>query len=100
MTITFVGFYRPASPEFLYDYQRNHEDTFPPEFQEKIRGLPATLPETMKLVGSWGVTGGDNPGVMVVEAESFADLQVVNQHYSGWLNFDWHPTNTGGVPRD
>ena len=36
---------------------------------------------------------------MVVEEESFADLQHINTYYGGWLLFDWHPTATGGVPR-
>lgn len=64
-----------------------------------MRGFPAALPETCKLIGSWAVTGGEAPGVMVVEAESFSDLQAINQHYNGWLNFDWHPVATGGVAR-
>ena len=36
---------------------------------------------------------------MVVEAESYSDIQFIDFYYIGWLNFDWHPTNTGGVDR-
>ena len=32
--------------------------------------------------------------MLIVEAESFADLQHVNQYYAGWLDFDWHPTTS------
>lgn len=100
MSITFVGFFRLAATEVIVEYQRGHDDNFPPEFQQKVRDVPSLFSDSLKLVGSWGVGGGEVPGVMVVEVDSFADLQVIDQHYNGWLNFDWHPTNTGGVPRD
>lgn len=38
------------------------------------------------------------PGVIVVETESYADIQHINRYYWGWLTFDWHPSNS--VPRD
>ncbi|MEZ4503059.1 MAG: DUF3303 family protein [Dehalococcoidia bacterium] len=99
MATTYVGFYRASSPEFIYETWRKTGAT-PPEFQKKIFEFPGSLPATCKLVGSWGVSGGENPGVMVVEAEGFADLQYINQYYNGWLQFDWHPTLTGGVARN
>ena len=39
-------------------------------------------------------------GVMVVEASNFSDIQFINTYHAGWLNFDWHPTSTGGATRD
>ena len=39
-------------------------------------------------------------GVMVVEASNFSDIQFINTYHAGWLNFDRHPTSTGGVPMD
>ena len=64
-----------------------------------MREFPSKLPPTCNLVGSWATLGANPAGVMVVEAESFADLAVINNHYRGWLLFDWHPTTTGGVQR-
>ena len=98
MATTYVGFYRPASPELIFDAVRK-TGAPTPELQKKIFGFPRSLPATCKLIGSWQISGGEDPGVMVVEAESFADLQYINQYYNGWLRFDWHPTLTGGVAR-
>jgi hypothetical protein len=69
-----------------------------PDMAKKVNGFPASLPSTCKLIGSWAVSGGEAPGVMVAEVESFADLQHVNVYYAGWLLFDWHPVQS--VPRD
>ncbi len=51
------------------------------------------------MIGSWP-TGPETPGVTVVEVESFADLQAIDQYYQGWVQFDWHPSPSGGVARD
>jgi hypothetical protein len=72
--------------------------SFPPALREKVSTFAKMLPQTCKLVGSWAVSGGAAPGVIVVEAESYADIVHINQHYAGWLWFDWHPANT--VARD
>ena len=98
MATTYVGFWRLASPETVAASLRSIGAP-PPDFAAKVRAFPGIFGPTRKLIGSWGVGGGEAPGVMVVEAESFADLAAINTHYAGWLNFDWHPTNTGGVPR-
>ena len=103
MAITFVGFYRPAGGSSEADLTALRQTDSPleafPEFGAKVRELPSKLPPTCKLVGSWAVTGGQAPNVMVVEAESFDDLQFINSYYLGWLDFEWHPTTTGGVQR-
>lgn len=100
MAITFVGFFRPTDPLAFAELQRENGENFAPEFQQKVRDFPSVFTGGLKLIGSWGVGGGQHPGVTVVEAESFEDLQAITNHYLGWLNFEWHPTNTGGVPRD
>ncbi|MDP6582332.1 MAG: hypothetical protein QF681_16890 [Vicinamibacterales bacterium] len=102
MAITFVGYYRPAAGTPTAadaDQARRTGQNFSDEFLEKIRELPSILPETCSLIGSWNPTGGEVPGVMVVEAEGYADLAAINGHYVGYLAFDWHPTATGGVSR-
>ncbi len=96
MATTYVGFYRPVSPEVIAASQRE-TGTLPPAMLAKVRAFPASLPPTCKLIGSWAISGGQEPGVMVAEVESIADLQHVNTYYAGWLNFDWHPT--AGVDR-
>jgi hypothetical protein len=99
MAITFVGFYRQVGPTDADIEGVRPTGAFAPNLVNKIREFPSTLPTTCKLIGSWGVSGGQAPAVMVVEAESFADLQFINSYYVGWLQCDWHPTNTGGVDR-
>lgn len=102
MSFTFVGYYDawPGTPtaEDL-EHQRRTGLGPAPALQSKIREFPSKLPATCKLIGSWATTGQRGGGVMVVEAESWSDLAVINEHYRGWLLFDWHPTATGGVPR-
>jgi hypothetical protein len=102
MPLTFVGYYEawPGTP--LPEEIKHSRETGvgpAPAMLEKIRQFPAKLPSTCTLVGSWGVTGPGRAGVMVVEAESWADLAFINEYYRGWLLFDWHPTASGGVPR-
>ncbi|OAI43786.1 hypothetical protein AYO38_10390 [bacterium SCGC AG-212-C10] len=97
MVTTYVGFYRPTAAEVTNQAARD-TGRMAPGLAAKVNGFPAALPATCKLVGSWAISGGQVPGVLVVEAESFADLQHVNLYYAGWLEFDWHPT--AGVPRD
>ena len=104
MAITFVGYYRPADGFPTSDEIEGQRSgvagaSGSTAFLEKVRGFPASLPDTCKLIGSWGVSGGEVPNVMVIEAESFADLTHIDQYYNGWLRFDWHPTVTGGVVR-
>lgn len=96
---TYVGFFRVQCPDIIAASQREIGG-FPPAFAAKINAFPASFPATSKLIGTWGISGGEAPGVTIVEAESWADLQRINAYYAGWLAFDWHPTATGGVPRN
>lgn len=98
MATTYVGLYGQAALELVLESIR--ETGAPPEaFREKVRGFVDSLPGTCTLIGSWAGDGKDIPGVMVVEAETWADLQHINSYYGGWLAFSWHPTATGGVSR-
>ena len=101
MAMTFVGFFRQGPTEADTNAIRKTGNYFEawPELGIKVREFPSKLPPTCKLIGSWVVTGGQAPNVMVVEVESFDDIQFINSYYQGWLLFDWHPTATGGVPR-
>ncbi len=102
MAITFVGFYRQLGPtEANINALRQAASPFEalPDFATKVREFPSKLPSTCKLIGSWAVTGGQAPNVIVVEVESYGDLQFINNYYLGWLDFEWHPTATGGVQR-
>ena len=98
MSTTYVGFWRPLSPDLNNESLRT-TGALPPEMIEKVRAFPSIFGPTRKLIGSWAISGGQAPGVTVVEVESFADLAAINNHYSGWLAFEWHPTATGGVQR-
>jgi hypothetical protein len=97
MATTYIGFYQPHPTSPAADVWRN-TGKFPPEFAKKVNEFPTSLPPTCKLIGSWVVSGGAARSVLVIEAESFADIQHVNQYYNGWLEFDWHPTTS--PPRD
>jgi hypothetical protein len=101
MAFTFVGYYDPAPGTPLpadVEHQRS-TGTQPPAIQQKVRELPGKLPPTCKLIGSWTTFGARATGVMVVEADSWDDLEVINSHYRGFLLRDWHPTRTGGIDR-
>lgn len=95
MATTYIGFYQPAADSPVNATWRD-TGKFPPGFAKKVNEFPQQLPATCKLIGSWAVGGG--PSVIIVEAESFADLQHINFYYAGWLVFDWRPTTS--VPRD
>jgi hypothetical protein len=102
MTFTFVGYYDPAVGTPLredIEHQRSTGVGPSPAMQQKVRELPAKLPATCRLIGSWATPGARVNGVMIVEAESWDDLEAINAHYRGWLLIDWHPTRTGGVAR-
>ena len=68
------------------------------ELLAKVRALPANLPDTCTLLAGYTVGIGDLISFMVVEAESQADLQAINNYYFGWFRIDWTPTNV--VERD
>ena len=73
----------------------------PPELATKIRALPSNLPETCRLLGAWGTIGSPTAlSVMLVEAESYADLGAISNYYSGWLTIEWNPTLSSGIERD
>jgi hypothetical protein len=99
MSITFVGLYRIEGPTEA-DLESRRQGGIPEAFAAKVREFPTSLPSTCKLVGSYRIMTNEIAGVMIVEAESYADLQFIDDHYAGWLQFNWHPTTTGGVPRD
>jgi hypothetical protein len=101
MAFTFVGYYDfwPGTPlPADIEHSRSTGAAPSPAFRQKVQEMPTKLPSTCKLIGSWAA-GGRAAGVMVVEAESWDDLEAINVHYRGYLLIDWHPTRTGGVPR-
>ena len=100
MAITFVGFYRPFALTEADVKGIRETGVLPPEVSAKVRDFPSKLPPTCKLIGSWNFSGGETPGVMVVEVESYDDLQFINSYYNGWIQYDWHPTRIGGVQRN
>lgn len=89
MSTTYLGFYRPTADTPVNGVWRS-TGKLPPDFATKVNEFPTKLPATCKLIGSWNVGGG--PSVIVVEAETFADIQHISQYYAGWLEFDWRPT--------
>lgn len=71
-----------------------------PKFIERIVSLPAALPPGTRMVGTWSamstgpVFGGQPlPGFTIVESDDVAGLSVINNHYAGYLNFQWTPAN-------
>ena len=101
MATTYVGYYRVTESAAREIETANRETGAAPRvWAEKVNAFPASLPDGVKLIGSWGVGGGVAPSVMIVEVDDFSGLAHINAYYAGWLAFDWHPTNAGGVPRD
>ncbi len=62
------------------------------ELLTKVRRLPANLPPSCKLVSAWQIGTQNVLSVVIVEAESRADLQFIDDYYMGWFQADWHPT--------
>ncbi len=89
MTTTYIG-YQSAPADTPVWASLRETGGLPPALAKKVNEFPSKLPPTCKLVGSWAV-GGAAPNVVVVEAESMADLQHINSYYAGWVIFDWHP---------
>ena len=103
MAFTFVGYITswPGTPTSEdVEHARSTGIGPPAAMLQKMNELPSKLPPTCRLIGSWGTAGGRAEAVMVVEAESWDDLNFISAHYRGFINFTWHPTATGGVPRN
>lgn len=89
MATTYIGYQTPVAGSGAMEHLRQH-GTLPPDLAKKVNEFPSKLPPTCKLVGSWGVSG-NAPNIVIVEAESYADLFHIDMHYAGWILFDWHP---------
>ncbi|MCA9822522.1 MAG: hypothetical protein R3B97_05070 [Dehalococcoidia bacterium] len=96
MTTTYIG-YMSSPPDIPTYAILRDTGAFPRALAEKMRAFPGSLPSTCKLIGSWAVFG-PAPNVVIVETESVADLQHIDNHYLGWVIFDWHPCIP--MPRD
>ncbi|MEO8541255.1 MAG: hypothetical protein ABI577_16055 [bacterium] len=95
MTTTYIG-YQSVPPDWPWAALRE-TGAPPPALMKKRNEFPTHLPKTCKLIGSWAVSG-PAPNVVVVEAESIADLQHIDNYYAGWVLFDWHPCTP--MPRE
>lgn len=89
MATTYIGYMSAPADSPIYADLRN-TGAPAPALLKKRNEFPKHLPKTCKLVGSWSVLG-PAPNVVVVEAESIADLQHIDTYYAGWVIFDWHP---------
>ncbi len=96
MTTTYIGYQSAPADTPIWASLRD-TGKLPAALAQKVNGFPASLPSTCKLIGSWAVPG-NAPNVVVVEAESMADLQHIDSYYAGWVIFDWHPCTP--MPRD
>lgn len=96
MTTTYIGYQSGPADSPLFAALRE-TGALPKELAKKVNAFPSSLPKTCRLIGSWAVSG-PAPNVVVVEAESFADLQHIDNYYAGWVIFDWHPCRP--MPRD
>lgn len=95
MATTYIGYQSPA-PDWPWATVRE-TGALPKELAKKVNEFPSSLPKTCKLIGSWAVSG-NAPNVVIVEAESIADLTHIDMYYGGWILFDWHPCRP--MPRD
>ena len=96
MTTTYIGYMSAPTDSPIFASLRQ-TGAMPKELGQKVNAFPSSLPKTCKLVGSWAVLG-PAPNVVIVEAESIADLQHIDSYYAGWIIFDWHPCRP--MPRD
>jgi hypothetical protein len=93
---TYIGYYRPNESFARENDERARAgDAGPsPVMRQKVIELRDKLPASLKLIGSYTPLGGGSdtrPGVWIVETDDAAELQFVNNWYSGFLEFEWSP---------
>ena len=103
----YIGYYRPA-PSFLEaNFARARAEGFSPDpkMQQLVRELPERLPASCRILAAYSPMAapvfGDTapPGVLVIETDSTTDLTFINQHYMGYLMFQWVPATAIGTTR-
>lgn len=105
----YMGYYRPAQG-FLEANQSKARDqgefAVEPKMQQKVRDLPEKLPAGCKILGAFApiqsgavIAETALPGIIVIETQNSADLTFINQHYAGYLIFQWTPANVVGTTR-
>lgn len=103
----YIGYYRPV-PAFLEENQaraRSEGASPDPRMQQRVRELPDKLPAGCTILGAYSPMAGavfsdaPPPGVIVIETSNTADLMLINQHYAGFLVFQWVPATVIGTTR-
>jgi hypothetical protein len=103
----YIGYYRPV-PGFLEENQtkaRSEGASPDPRMQQRVRELPEKLPAGCTILGAYAPMAGPvfsdtaPPGVLVVDTNNTADLTFINQHYAGFLVFQWLPATVIGATR-
>ena len=103
---TYLGFYR-ATPGFssaVNAYKLGLEGAVDVQsgLFKRVRGLIDALPAGCRFVNAYAPIGGavigdrPVPGVMVIQTDNPTDLAAINQHYEGFLDFQWAPANVSG----
>jgi hypothetical protein len=104
----YMGYYRPA-PGYIEANQARARAEGPspdPKLQRLVAELPEQLPKSAKIIAAFspvqsGAVLSDTgaPGVIIIQTDNSADLQFINQHYAGYLMFQWVPANVIGTTR-
>ena len=103
----YLGFYRP-DPEYMREWgarARAGEQPGDPRLTRLVIELPDKLPAGCRIIGAYNTMAGNvlsdpgPPGVLIVDTSNGDDLLLISQHYSGYLQFQWHPARSVGASR-
>jgi hypothetical protein len=103
----YIGYYRPVPSFAEANFARSRAEGFSPDpkMQQLVRELPERLPGSCRILAAYSPMAAavfsetQPPGVLVVETDSTTDLTFINQHYAGYLLFQWAPATVVGTTR-
>lgn len=101
---TYIGYFGPNESfrQVMGERAREGKPEFPEEFTKKVVELRDKLPSTIKLIGVYAPIASANsapehPAVWIAETDDPAELTFVNNHYAGYLSFQWVPVSVLGT---
>jgi hypothetical protein len=102
---TYIGYFQPTETHRAASEARAMagETPWDPKFIQLVVDLPLKLPAGCQMLGTYTPAGGataGQPAVCLVEAADPTQLQVITNHYAGWLAFSWAPTTGLGTTKN
>lgn len=102
---TFIGYFHPSDSlrQITEARAREGQSPYDPKFMQLVVDLPLKLPAGCQMLGTYNPIGGatpTQPSICLVDAADPAQLQVISNHYIGYLEFSWAPAATLGATKN